>query len=138
MEHPTKEEYLRKILLSPVYDVAKVTPLQKLDKVSEKVGVNVLIKREDLQSVHSFKLRGAYNKIAGLTKEQLAKGVIAASAGNHAQGVALTGKKLGIKATIVMPNSTPDIKVDAVRRLGGNVVLFGATFDEAYAENFKR
>ena len=134
MEHPTKEEYLRKILLSPVYDVAKVTPLQKLDKVSEKVGVNVLIKREDLQSVHSFKLRGAYNKIAGLTKEQLAKGVIAASAGNHAQGVALTGKKLGIKATIVMPNSTPDIKVDAVRRLGGNVVLFGATFDEAYAE----
>ena len=90
MEHPTYEQYLRKILLSPVYDVAKVTPLQKLEKVSEKVGVKVLLKREDLQSVHSFKLRGAYNKIAGLTKEQLDKGVIAASAGNHAQGVALT------------------------------------------------
>ena len=137
MEHPTYEQYLRKILLSPVYDVAKVTPLQKLEKVSEKVGVKVLLKREDLQSVHSFKLRGAYNKIAGLTKEQLDKGVIAASAGNHAQGVALTGKKLGINATIVMPNSTPDIKVDAVRRLGGKVVLFGANFDEAYAESLR-
>ncbi len=134
MEHPTYEEYLRKILLSPVYDIAKVTQLQRLEKVSEKIGVKVLLKREDLQSVHSFKLRGAYNKIAGLSREQLAKGVIAASAGNHAQGVALTGKKLGIKATIVMPNSTPDIKVDAVRRMGGNVVLFGANFDEAYAE----
>lgn len=137
MEHPTYEQYLRKILLSPVYDVAKVTPLQKLEKVSEKVGVKVLLKREDLQSVHSFKLRGAYNKIAGLTKEQLDKGVIAASAGNHAQGVALTGKKLGINATIVMPNSTPDIKVDAVRRLCGKVVLFGANFDEAYAESLR-
>lgn len=135
MEQPTSDEYLRKVLLSPVYDVAKVTPLQKLDKVSERLGVNVVLKREDLQIVHSFKLRGAYNKIAGLSKEILNKGVIAASAGNHAQGVALTGKKLGIKATIVMPNSTPDIKIDAVKRLGGNVVLFGQNFDEAYAES---
>ena len=103
MEHPTYEQYLRKILLSPVYDVAKVTPLQKLEKVSEKVGVKVLLKREDLQSVHSFKLRGAYNKIAGLTKEQLDKGVIAASAGNHAQGVALGAKECGIKAVICLP-----------------------------------
>ena len=135
MEQPTKEEYLKKILLSPVYDVAKVTPLQKLDKISERLGVNVLIKREDLQYVHSFKLRGAYNKISGLSQELLNKGVIAASAGNHAQGVALTGKKLGIKATIVMPNSTPDIKIEAVRRLGANAVLFGQSFDEAYAES---
>ena len=135
MEQPTKDQYLRKILLSPVYDVAKVTPLQKLDKLSERIGVKVFLKREDLQVVHSFKLRGAYHKIAGLSKEQLARGVIAASAGNHAQGVALTGTKLGIKTTIVMPNSTPDIKIDAVKRLGGNVVLYGASFDEAYAES---
>ncbi len=134
MEQPTPEQYLRKVLLSPVYDVAKVTPLQRLEKISERFKVNVFLKREDLQVVHSFKLRGAYNKIAGLPKDVLAKGVITASAGNHAQGVALTGKKLGINAIIVMPNSTPDIKVDAVRRLGGNVVLFGQNFDEAYAE----
>lgn len=137
MEKPTADEYLRKILLSPVYDVAKVTPLQKLEKISERLGVNVVLKREDLQIVHSFKLRGAYNKIAGLSKEVLNKGVIAASAGNHAQGVALTGTKLGIKATIVMPNSTPDIKIDAVKRFGGNVVLFGQNFDEAYAESIR-
>ncbi|MGN1392951.1 MAG: threonine ammonia-lyase, biosynthetic [Succinivibrionaceae bacterium] len=134
MEQNFLDSYLRSILLSPVYDVAEVTPLQKLDKITEKIGVNIFIKREDLQVVHSFKLRGAYHKIANLSKKELDKGVIAASAGNHAQGVALTGKKLGINATIVMPNSTPDIKVDAVRRLGGNVVLFGQNFDEAYAE----
>ena len=134
MEQPTKEEYIKKILLSPVYDVAKVTPLEKLEKLSERLGVNVLIKREDRQVVHSFKLRGAYNKIANLPQDVLNKGVITASAGNHAQGVALTGTKLGIKATIVMPNSTPDIKVDAVKRFGGNVVLFGQNFDEANAE----
>ncbi len=134
MEQPTKDQYLRKILLSPVYDVAKVTPLQRLDKLSEKLNATVFLKREDLQVVHSFKLRGAYHKIANLPKEILNKGVIAASAGNHAQGVALTGTKLGIKTTIVMPNSTPDIKIDAVKRLGGNVVLYGASFDEAYAE----
>lgn len=137
MQELSFEQYLKNILLSPVYDVAEVTPLQRLDKVSEKLGVNVSIKREDLQVVHSFKLRGAYHKIASLPKDVLNKGVIAASAGNHAQGVALTGRKLGINATIVMPNSTPDIKVDAVRRLGGNVVLFGQNFDEAYAESIR-
>ena len=105
---PDAGEYLRKILLSPVYEVAKVTPLQVLKKISDRLGNHVVLKREDLQPVHSFKLRGAYNKIAGLTEEQRAKGVIAASAGNHAQGVALSGAKLNIKATIVMPTTTPD------------------------------
>ena len=131
---PTGAEYLRKILLSPVYDVAVVTPLQKLEKLSERFDNTILLKREDLQPVHSFKLRGAYNKIAQLPKEAQQKGIVAASAGNHAQGCALSGKKLGVKATIVMPKSTPDIKVDAVKRFGGNAVLFGSSFDEAYAE----
>ena len=128
-------DYLRKILLSPVYEVAKVTPLQVLKKLSDRLGNHVALKREDLQPVHSFKLRGAYNKIAGLSEEQRARGVIAASAGNHAQGVALSGARLNIKATIVMPTTTPDIKVDAVRRMGGNVLLFGNNFDEAYVES---
>ncbi|TOM89095.1 PLP-dependent threonine dehydratase, partial [Vibrio parahaemolyticus] len=92
------------------------------------------IKREDRQPVHSFKLRGAYNMVASLTEAQKAAGVIAASAGNHAQGMALSGTKLGIKTTIVMPKTTPDIKVDAVRSFGGNVVLHGSNFDEAKAE----
>lgn len=128
-------EYLRKILLSPVYEAARVTPLQTLKKLSERLGNHVALKREDLQPVHSFKLRGAYHKIATLSAEQKARGVIAASAGNHAQGVALSAAKLGIKATIVMPTTTPDIKVDAVRRHGGLVVLHGNNFDEAYAES---
>ena len=132
---PQASDYLRKILLSPVYEVAKVTPLQTLKKISDRLGNHVALKREDLQPVHSFKLRGAYNKIAGLTDEQKAKGIIAASAGNHAQGVALSGAKLKIPAIIVMPTTTPDIKIDAVRRMGGNVVLFGNSFDEAYAES---
>ncbi|MGL5284542.1 threonine dehydratase [Aeromonas sp. RU39B] len=128
-------DYLRKILLSPVYEAARVTPLQPLKKLSERLGNHVTLKREDLQPVHSFKLRGAYHKIATLTTEQKEHGVIAASAGNHAQGVALSSAKLGIKAIIVMPKTTPDIKVDAVRRLGGNVMLHGNNFDEAYAES---
>lgn len=128
------EEYLRKILLSPVYDVAKVTPLQRMEKLSDRLGVDVMLKREDEQIVHSFKLRGAYHKIALLSPEAKAKGVVAASAGNHAQGCALSGQKLGVKASIVMPKTTPDIKVDAVRRMGGNAILFGSNFDEAYAE----
>lgn len=132
---PQASDYLRKILLSPVYEVAKVTPLQTLKKISDRLGNHVALKREDLQPVHSFKLRGAYNKIAGLNEEQRAKGIIAASAGNHAQGVALSGAKLKIPAIIVMPTTTPDIKIDAVRRMGGNVVLFGNSFDEAYAES---
>ena len=135
IEQPTPSEYLRKILLTPVYDVARVTPLEYMEKLSERLGSRVCIKREDLQPVHSFKLRGAYNKIAQLSDEAKARGVIAASAGNHAQGCALSGTRLGVKATIVMPKTTPDIKVDAVRRFGGNVVLFGNSFDEAYAES---
>ena len=128
-------DYLRKVLLSPVYEAARVTPLQTLKKLSERLGNHVALKREDLQPVHSFKLRGAYHKIATLTQEQKDHGVIAASAGNHAQGVALSAAKLGIKAIIVMPKTTPDIKIDAVRRQGGNVMLFGNSFDEAYAES---
>ncbi|MBL1375728.1 threonine ammonia-lyase, biosynthetic [Zobellella iuensis] len=126
-------EYLRRILLSPVYEAARVTPLSPLKKISERLGHHVSLKREDMQPVHSFKLRGAYNKIAQLSPELQQQGVIAASAGNHAQGVALSAAKLGIDATIVMPVVTPDIKVESVRRLGGQVVLHGNNFDEAYA-----
>ncbi|MCS3460859.1 threonine ammonia-lyase, biosynthetic [Aeromonas sp. BIGb0445] len=128
-------DYLRKILLSPVYEAARVTPLQTLKKLSERLGNHVSLKREDLQPVHSFKLRGAYHKIATLSAEQKARGVVAASAGNHAQGVALSAAKLDINAIIVMPKTTPDIKIDAVRAQGGNVLLFGNSFDEAYAES---
>ncbi|MGL4716776.1 MAG: threonine ammonia-lyase, biosynthetic [Aeromonas sp.] len=128
-------DYLRKVLLSPVYEAARVTPLQTLKKLSERLGNHVSLKREDLQPVHSFKIRGAYHKIATLTQAQKESGVIAASAGNHAQGVALSATKLGIKALIVMPKTTPDIKIDAVRGHGGNVMLFGNSFDEAYAES---
>lgn len=116
----------------PVYDVAKKSPLQLARKLSETVGHTVLLKREDLQSVHSFKLRGAYNKIRSLSAKQQACGVIAASAGNHAQGVALSAKKLGIKALIVMPKTTPSIKIDGVRSLGAEVELAGDSYSEAY------
>ena len=129
----TGQEYLHKILLSRIYDIVKVTPLVRLDKLSDRYNKNVLLKREDYQRIHSFKLRGAYCKMQSLSKEQLAVGVIAASAGNHAQGVALSAQKLGCKAIIVMPVTTPDLKVDAVRRLGANVVLHGESFDESYA-----
>ncbi|GGA64664.1 L-threonine dehydratase [Neiella marina] len=135
LQQPTDAEYLRKILLAPIYDLAEVTPLQHMKKLSARLGCEVLLKREDLQPVHSFKLRGAYNKLLGLSDEQKARGVVAASAGNHAQGVAMSAAKLGIKATIVMPTTTPDIKVDSVRRLGGNVVQFGDNFDAASAES---
>lgn len=124
-------DYLRRILLSPVYEVAQFTPLQPMTRLSERLGNHVCAKREDTQPVHSFKLRGAYNKIAQLSDEQKARGVIAASAGNHAQGVALSAKRLGIQATIVMPVTTPDIKVSAVRSHGARVVLHGDNFDEA-------
>lgn len=127
------ESYLKKILLSPVYELARETPLQSLKKLSARLGTTVLLKREDLQAVHSFKLRGAYNKLVQLTPEQKQKGVIAASAGNHAQGVALSAQKLGIAATIVMPTTTPDIKVESVKRFAAKVVLHGDSFDEAFA-----
>ncbi|EOS94374.1 threonine ammonia-lyase, biosynthetic [Erwinia tracheiphila] len=128
---PCGAEYLRAVLRSPVYEVAQVTPLQKMEKISARLGNTILVKREDRQPVHSFKLRGAYAMIASLDAEQRARGVITASAGNHAQGVALSATRLGIKSLIVMPVATADIKVDAVRAFGGEVLLFGANFDEA-------
>jgi len=125
--------YLRKVLLAPVYDLVVETELTPLTKLSTKLGHNILLKREDQQPVHSFKLRGAYNKLVNLTEQQSMHGVIAASAGNHAQGLALAAQKLGIKATIVMPITTPDIKVENVRRLGAEVRLVGKSFNEAQA-----
>ena len=131
---PCGAEYLRAVLRAPVYEVAQVTPLQKMEKLSARLGNTILVKREDRQPVHSFKLRGAYAMIAGLTEEQKARGVVTASAGNHAQGVALSASKLGIKSRIVMPVATADIKVDAVRAFGGEAFLYGANFDEAKAK----
>ncbi|GAV20385.1 threonine dehydratase [Mariprofundus micogutta] len=125
--------YLEAIEQARVYDVAIETPLELAPKLSSRLNNEVLFKREDLQPVFSFKLRGAYNKIAQLTDDERARGVICASAGNHAQGVALSSHKLGIDATIVMPNTTPDIKVKAVKRLGGSVVLFGDSYSDASA-----
>lgn len=126
-----KPDYFQQILLAPVYDLAVETPLSKLDKVSERLGNQVWLKREDMQPVKSFKLRGAHNKIKQLTAQQKANGVVTASAGNHAQGVALSGSTVGVKATIVMPITTPEIKVTAVRSHGGEVILHGECFDEA-------
>ena len=125
-------EYLNKVLLSRVYDVAVETPLDEAVSLSRRLGNRVLLRRDDLQPVFSFKLRGAYNKMARLSPEELRRGVIAASAGNHAQGVALAARRLGCEAVIVMPVTTPAIKVDAVRRLGGQVVLFGESFSDAW------
>ncbi|MEB3766534.1 threonine ammonia-lyase, biosynthetic [Acinetobacter sp. MD2] len=122
---------VRQILQATVYDVAIESPLEAAPRMSQKLNNNIRLKREDLQPVFSFKLRGAYNRISQLSKEQLERGVITASAGNHAQGVALSGAKLGIEAIIVMPKTTPDIKIQAVKRLGGNVVLHGDAFDAA-------
>ncbi|QLB12262.1 L-threonine ammonia-lyase [Bisgaardia hudsonensis] len=133
-EQPTGSEYLRAILSSKVYELAQVTPLQEMEKLSTRLHNNIFVKREDRQPVHSFKLRGAYAMIAGLSEIQKQAGVIAASAGNHAQGVALSAKHLGLKALIVMPQNTPSIKVEAVRNFGGEVLLFGANFDEAKAK----
>lgn len=115
----------------PVYDVAIVSPLEKAEKISQSLNNQLWLKREDLQSVHSFKLRGAYTKIHSLSKSERAKGVICASAGNHAQGVALASKQIGISATIVMPRTTPTIKIDAVENYGGEVILFGDNYSEA-------
>ncbi|MDT4331441.1 threonine ammonia-lyase, biosynthetic [Methylomonas sp. MED-D] len=125
--------YIEKILRAKVYDVAEETPLDFAPTLSERINNKVYLKREDLQPVFSFKLRGAYNKIASLTAEQIQHGVIAASAGNHAQGVALAAKKLGIKALIVMPRTTPEIKIKSVKARGAKIVLHGDSYDEAYA-----
>ncbi len=125
-------DYLRKILTARVYDVAVESPLEPARNLSRRLHNKVLLKREDQQPVFSFKLRGAYNKMAQLSAAQLKKGVICASAGNHAQGVALGAHKLGTRAIIVMPTTTPQVKVDAVRALGGDVVLHGDSYSDAY------
>jgi threonine dehydratase len=125
------EQYVKKILASRVYDVALETPLHEARLLSRRLNNRVYLKREDLQPVFSFKLRGSYNKMVQLSDEQRARGVIAASAGNHAQGVALAANKLGIRAHIVMGRNTPDIKVAAVKDLGARVILHGDNFDEA-------
>lgn len=127
------QDYVRRILTSSVYEAAEETPLERMEQLSARLGVEVLLKREDLQPVFSFKIRGAHNRIAQLTAEERSRGVICASAGNHAQGVALSATRLGVRAIIVMPTTTPVIKVGAVRRLGGEVVLFGDGFDAARA-----
>ena len=128
--HP---DYLEKILNAQVYDVAVETPLEPATNLSARLHNRVLLKREDMQPVFSFKLRGAYNKMVHLSQQALKRGVIAASAGNHAQGVALAAQRLGCRAVIVMPVTTPQIKVDAVRQRGAEVVLSGDSYDEAYA-----
>ena len=124
--------YQGKIEHSRVYDVANKTPLEFQPNISARIGNRVLLKREDMQPVFSFKIRGAYNKMAHLPKDVLKRGVIAASAGNHAQGVALSAQKLGCRAVIVMPTTTPAIKVDAVKNRGAEVVLFGDSYSDAY------
>ena len=127
------KSYIKRILDARIYDVAIETPLEPMRQLSHRFGNRILLKREDLQPVFSFKIRGAYNKLLQLAPEQRAKGVIAASAGNHAQGLALGAQQLGVRATIVMPSTTPAIKVNAVRMRGAEVVLHGDTFDEAAA-----
>ncbi len=128
----TPADYLKRILTARVYDVAVESALEPARALSARLGNTVLLKREDQQPVFSFKLRGAYNKMAHLSAEQLAAGVICASAGNHAQGVALGARKLGARAVVVMPVTTPQLKIDAVRGLGGEVHLHGDSYSDAY------
>ena len=123
--------FIKDVLTAPVYEVAEHTPLQTARKLSERLGNEILLKREDLQPVFSFKIRGSFNKIQSLSPEDRARGVICASAGNHSQGVALSAEKLGIPAIAVMPVTTPPIKVQAVKRYGAKVVLYGDSFNEA-------
>ena len=126
-------DYLKKILTARVYDVAIESSLESAKALSIRLKNTVLLKREDQQAVFSFKLRGAYNKMAHLSAAQLKKGVICASAGNHAQGVAMSAQRLGTRAVIVMPTTTPQLKIDAVKALGGDVVLFGDSYSDAFA-----
>ena len=129
----SRADYLQRILTARVYDVAHETPLDNARALSRRLGNHVLLKREDQQSVFSFKLRGAYNKMARLSAAQLARGVICASAGNHAQGVALAARRLGCRAIVVMPVTTPRVKVEAVLALGADAVLHGDSYSDAYA-----
>jgi len=131
MNTPTDEQYLELIRHAPVYEVASRTPLERAGGLSARLGNTVFLKREDLQQVFSFKLRGAYNRMVVLNEAERKRGVIAASAGNHAQGVALAARRLGVAATIVMPKTTPEIKVESVRELGASIVLHGNTYDDA-------
>ncbi len=133
MESGPANGFLHAVLTSRVYDVARETPLDPAPRLSRRFRNSVLLKREDLQPVFSFKLRGAYNKIAHLSEAERARGVITASAGNHAQGVALSARQLGLRAVIVMPQTTPEIKVEAVRDLGAEVVLAGDSYSDAQA-----
>ncbi len=126
-------DYLQRILNARVYDVADESPLELAPKLSARLGNQIWLKREDTQPVFSFKLRGAYNKMARLSPDELRRGVVCASAGNHAQGVALSAKRLGCTAVIVMPETTPRLKSDAVRELGGHVVFFGESYSDAHA-----
>ncbi|MDR2990610.1 MAG: pyridoxal-phosphate dependent enzyme, partial [Burkholderiaceae bacterium] len=134
---PTATDYLKAVLTARVYDVAIETDLTPAHNLSRRLHNKVLFKREDQQPVFSFKLRGAYNKMAHLTPEQLQKGVICASAGNHAQGVALSASRMNARAVIVMPLTTPQLKVDAVRALGGETVLAGESYSDAYEHAVK-
>ena len=131
------QNYIEKILRAKVYDVAIETPLDFAPSLSERLANRVFLKREDLQSVFSFKLRGAYNKMSMLDEPSKAKGVIAASAGNHAQGVALAAKRLDIKALIVMPTTTPEIKIKSVKAMGADIILFGDSYSETYAHTIE-
>ncbi len=131
MSAPPPGSLLHDVLTSRVYDVARETPLDPAPRLSRRLAAEVLLKREDLQPVFSFKLRGAYNRIAHMSEAERARGVIAASAGNHAQGVAYSARHLGLRAVIVMPKTTPEIKVDAVRAMGAEVVLAGDSYSEA-------
>ena len=128
------KDYFEKILQAQVYEVAKKTPLEKAKNLSRRLGNNIYLKREDLQEVFSFKIRGAYNKMRHLTNNQLKRGVIASSAGNHAQGVALSALRLKTNATIVMPLTTPLVKVNAVKELQAEVILFGENYDDSHTE----
>ena len=128
-----KNTYLEKILTARVYDVAHESSLELAPNLSKRMNNRVLLKREDMQQVFSFKLRGAYNKMAKLSAAALKRGVICSSAGNHAQGVALAAQKLGCEAVVVMPATTPQIKLQAVAARGAKVVLHGDSYDEAYA-----
>jgi len=136
-KHLQPEDYLKKILTARVYDVAIESPLEPARTLSRRLHNKVLLKREDQQPVFSFKLRGAYNKMAHLAPEQLQRGVICASAGNHAQGVALAAHRLGARAVVVMPVTTPQVKIDAVKSLGGEVILHGDSYSDAYEHSLK-
>ena len=125
-------DYLDEILTAQVYDVAVETPLEYAPRLSGRIKNKISFKREDLQPIFSFKIRGAYNKLAKLSAAERGRGIICSSAGNHAQGVSLAARKFMVRAVVVMPVTTPAIKIDAVRDLGGEVVLHGTTYDDAY------